>query len=411
MLKEPLERIAPICIAGMHRSGTSMTARILNLCGVYLGPQDGMLPPQADNPKGFWELHRFVDINEALLGRLGGAWDRPPAGPVAGTGADPDLAPLRLKALELAAEFRGREPWGFKDPRNSLTLAFWREVLGPLSVVICLRNPRDVVRSLEARGSTVDSAYRLWETHYRWLLRDTDDRRSIVVHYESFFADALAEARRLTGFLGLAPAEANLRAACGSIDTDLRRNVSSLDELIASGAPAGVVELYVELCRRAGPTCPVASDGPPAGTTAADVLAVRLDRMTARLQSLRERCARLDGQLEQERNASEALRQQALGWRALAERGDGVRRAWSKMTALLADRDPVLGIERHGAQILDDELLHAVRLYGMAARDEGEAAIALDLERLASSIAAALAETGPVVTGAPPSSAGTVEKI
>ncbi len=29
-----------ICIIGMHRSGTSMVARLLNLCGLDLGPAE-----------------------------------------------------------------------------------------------------------------------------------------------------------------------------------------------------------------------------------------------------------------------------------------------------------------------------------------------------------------------------------
>ena len=33
-----------ICIAGMHRSGTSMITRLLNLCGLYLGPKTELSP-------------------------------------------------------------------------------------------------------------------------------------------------------------------------------------------------------------------------------------------------------------------------------------------------------------------------------------------------------------------------------
>ncbi len=42
-----------ICVAGMHRSGTSMVARMLNLCGVHLGEQKELLPAASDNPEGF----------------------------------------------------------------------------------------------------------------------------------------------------------------------------------------------------------------------------------------------------------------------------------------------------------------------------------------------------------------------
>ena len=36
------------------------------------------MPPQADNPEGFWEHLGFVAVNDEVLGELGGAWDLPP---------------------------------------------------------------------------------------------------------------------------------------------------------------------------------------------------------------------------------------------------------------------------------------------------------------------------------------------
>ena len=53
-----------ICIAGAHRSGTSMVTRLLHCCGLELGPESELMPAQADNPEGFWEhLHLVVPIS------------------------------------------------------------------------------------------------------------------------------------------------------------------------------------------------------------------------------------------------------------------------------------------------------------------------------------------------------------
>src|ERR1700730_3368996 len=78
-LKEPstVARSA-VCIAGAHRSGTSMLTRLLHACGLHLGPKDQLMSPQADNPEGFWEHLGFVALNDQLLSELGGAWDLPP---------------------------------------------------------------------------------------------------------------------------------------------------------------------------------------------------------------------------------------------------------------------------------------------------------------------------------------------
>src|SRR6266516_4623111 len=133
----------PVCVAGMHRSETSMVARILNLAGLYIGEDDALLPPAPDNPEGFWEHRGFFTLNEQILSRLGGGWDLPPVADP-GTMANGRLRDLQAEAEEVVRRFEGREPWGWKDPRNSLTLAFWRTVLPAFNVVLCVRNPLEV---------------------------------------------------------------------------------------------------------------------------------------------------------------------------------------------------------------------------------------------------------------------------
>src|SRR5438874_13691085 len=123
----------PIAIAGMHRSGTSMVARLLRQCGVDLGPADQLLPPQADNPEGFWEHPAFVTLNDDILTAAGGSWNVPPTAPVA---ADA-LEPLRARAAALPAEIGLTEPRGWKDPRTSLTLSLWAAVFPDLRAVVC----------------------------------------------------------------------------------------------------------------------------------------------------------------------------------------------------------------------------------------------------------------------------------
>ena len=55
-----------------------MLTRLLHACGLYLGKKNELMPPQADNPDGFWEHLGFVALNDELLNALGGAWDLPP---------------------------------------------------------------------------------------------------------------------------------------------------------------------------------------------------------------------------------------------------------------------------------------------------------------------------------------------
>ncbi len=75
-------RRTAVVVLGMHRSGTSALARVLNLCGAYL-PDELMSPRHYDNPTGFWEPEAIVKLNDRVLRQLGGAWNRvdvPPPG-------------------------------------------------------------------------------------------------------------------------------------------------------------------------------------------------------------------------------------------------------------------------------------------------------------------------------------------
>jgi hypothetical protein len=80
------------------------------------GPENELMPAQADNPDGFWEHVGFVAVNDQLLNELGGAWDLPPK-------ANENfmhvrLNPLRLKAQLLIQGFDFASVWGWKDPAD-----------------------------------------------------------------------------------------------------------------------------------------------------------------------------------------------------------------------------------------------------------------------------------------------------
>ena len=61
--------------------------------------------------------------------------------------------------------------WGWKDPRNSLTLPFWQELLPNLKTLIIVRNPLEVAYSMRERnGTSYAFGLRLWEIYNRRLI-------------------------------------------------------------------------------------------------------------------------------------------------------------------------------------------------------------------------------------------------
>ena len=63
-----------VIVTAMHRSGSSLCTRLLSFMGIHLGPGNALLPPQPDNPKGFWERSDVQILHDQVLGKLNRSW-------------------------------------------------------------------------------------------------------------------------------------------------------------------------------------------------------------------------------------------------------------------------------------------------------------------------------------------------
>jgi GT2 family glycosyltransferase/glycosyltransferase involved in cell wall biosynthesis len=218
-----------------------MLTRLLHACGLYLGPKNELMPAQADNPDGFWEHLGFVAVNDELLNALGGAWDLPPK--VDEDFSDPGLDPLRMKARLLIERFDSAKLWGWKDPRNSLALPFWQELLPGLKTLIIVRNPLEVAHSMRERnGTSYSLGLRLWEIYNRRLIEAASERDRLVTYYDLFFENPEAELRRIVEFVGLPDKEIARTAAL--VKKRRRHSHFTVEHLIDARVAPEVIELY-----------------------------------------------------------------------------------------------------------------------------------------------------------------------
>jgi GT2 family glycosyltransferase/glycosyltransferase involved in cell wall biosynthesis len=225
-----------------------MLTRLLHACGLYLGPKNELMPAQADNPDGFWEHLGFVAVNDELLNALGGAWDLPPK--VDEDFSDPGLDPLRMKARLLIERFDSAKLWGWKDPRNSLALPFWQELLPGLKTLIIVRNPLEVAHSMRERnGTSYSLGLRLWEIYNRRLIEAASERDRLVTNYDLFFENPETELRRIVEFVGLPDKEIARTAAL--VKKRRRHTHFTVEHLIDARVAAEVIELYRALIAEA----------------------------------------------------------------------------------------------------------------------------------------------------------------
>ncbi len=256
-----------------------MLTRLLHGCGLYLGPKDALMPPQADNPDGFWEHLGFVGLNDELLDALGGAWDLPPK--TNENLSEERLDQLRMKARLLVEGFHSAQIWGWKDPRNSLTLPFWEDLLPGLKTLIIVRNPLEAAYSMRKRnGTSYAFGLRLWEIYNRRLIEAASKHERLVTHYDLFFENAEKELQRIGNFVGLP--DAKIRRAVELVATKRRHTHFTIDQLVDAGVSGEVIELYCALIAQASPArgkTSVAKSAPGANSHETDLLPGAVSRL------------------------------------------------------------------------------------------------------------------------------------
>lgn len=150
----------PVLIVGAHRSGTTATARALQLLGLQIGQR----LDSHHEPYGVQQLH------EEYLRRVGAAWYEPepfldllqtPQG--LRDCADYLRQNIRqqfanifgyrnnLKGFWLRARLRFGAIWGWKEPRTTLFAPAWLEIFPQARVVHVVRDPEAAAASIRQR--------------------------------------------------------------------------------------------------------------------------------------------------------------------------------------------------------------------------------------------------------------------
>ncbi len=196
-----------VVVLGMHRSGTSVLARGLRVLNVNLG--DKFIPRQADNKNGFWEDMDINNLNEELLATIGSSWH---SNKVIEESVllSQKLKAERVRAVKLLEhKFQNLVPiFGFKDPRTSVLMPFWKSVFKQLelddSYIIALRSPLDVIKSLERRnGFAKEKSYFLWAKYLINAVQYSKGKPRIVVDYDQLLYAPTTELERISNILAL----------------------------------------------------------------------------------------------------------------------------------------------------------------------------------------------------------------
>ncbi len=248
-MKAAADRMQALVITGMHRSGTSLVARMLRHTGVNIGSD--LVEADDGNPHGYYEDREFVAFHDDLLRRSEQRIFVQEESYIK-TLSEEDVS----RAEGLVGQRSGNGLWGWKDPRTALFLDFWSQLLPNARFVFMLRHPIDVVASLMRRNSDAEievrvdplAGLRSWEIYNDAIssFLERQPERSLLCNIYRIVEDPGALIHAARKKLGL-PIESKTLADLICRE-DLHATYASpgVDAILRRGAPR-VARLYRKL--------------------------------------------------------------------------------------------------------------------------------------------------------------------
>ncbi|MDB5226605.1 MAG: hypothetical protein JWN78_798 [Bacteroidota bacterium] len=236
----------PVIIVGMHRSGTTMVTKMLENLGLFAGAEKEI----NNEALFFWEINNWIfELHTATAEK-----------PYNLRYTNPSCRKTIIESLEyfvkskkrtqylgkFASDFKNIKdvgfPYGWKDPKNTFTIEFWKEIFSDPKIIHIYRNPIDSVssyieRDLELKNkfewnwkkklkrdflvsknfhenfriTTIEAGYDLWEEYVSKALSLKNNFNYMEVKYEDFLTKPVEHLRSLAMFAGLNPSEEELR--------------------------------------------------------------------------------------------------------------------------------------------------------------------------------------------------------
>ena len=175
-----------LIITGIHRSGTSLTASLFQSVGVNIGEK--LVGPEYGNIRGHFEDIEFVELHKRIL----------QSQHIDDLGSNVETKEITVKKqqLKIAKKLiknrqeeneKANKIWGWKDPRTTLFLNFWLQLLPDAKFVFVYRSPWEVVDSLYRRNTDEKLLEQPEKAVKMWL----DYNQRILDFYQQFSAKCL----------------------------------------------------------------------------------------------------------------------------------------------------------------------------------------------------------------------------
>lgn len=246
----------PVIILGMHRSGTTMITKLLENLGLFVGKEKEI----NHEALFFWEINNWIfDIHTAT-----------PEKPHNLRYKNPACAQVIYESLEYFIQSSKRKqylgkhasayqnikdidfPFGWKDPKNTYTIDFWKHIFPNPKIIHIYRNPIDSVSSYIERDLVlknkfewnwkkklkrqflvsknfhenfrlynIEQGYELWQEYVSTALSLQHTHENYIsIKYEEFLANPKEQLQQLCDYCGLQTTDEQIAKEIASIKTD-----------------------------------------------------------------------------------------------------------------------------------------------------------------------------------------------
>jgi hypothetical protein len=195
-----------VLVLGPHRSGSSITTKVLQLLGLNLGNNLVGADPNS-NPLGHFEEISVLEFNEKILLACETNWMDPvPLKENKFFESNKNEIKSDLDSL-LEKLIREEKIDALKEPRISMMLDLWEPVLEKyfekMRIVITIRHPSEVAASLEKRdGMSRILSHQLWAQSMINILSFARAHPNYFMFYDHLISDTENEVSGLAKFLG-----------------------------------------------------------------------------------------------------------------------------------------------------------------------------------------------------------------
>lgn len=176
-----------LIVLGMHRSGTSMLTRLINMMGAYVGPENKLIGFDERNLKGYWERADVFPVNDVILRSRECSWSNLADWDMSSA---PPLSQQESRVIKtIVLRMDAFRPWVMKDPRLCLTLPCWTPFLEVPVALLAYRDPLEIASSLQSRGLFPEHSLALWDYHGVGALNASAQMPRVFVRYARMLDD------------------------------------------------------------------------------------------------------------------------------------------------------------------------------------------------------------------------------